>query len=371
MKIFLRENKGKLTLLLILTLCMVGLRTVNIHQVWYYLTPWENLGSPPEPAERITRIDLPGENGSLDEFVYVKVSTGDFLGCCGLAKDANNGWVKLDRPYTDFYDIADSEENACIERIETEWGFREDLQGAKNHGDAGQCFPHIYAVYQIKQDGSVWKKIIGEDKPRSFKEVSFEFVFFVYLGYLVFLAFAWIRENHIVNADNQQEGQHTKRLPAWLLLTCLVVLTLSVTVFHNRTNINQLIRDEFTGEYLYSDGFWSLRIDLHADQTFHMRLVRDFGGPYEDDGYYIIEEGSIKLIGSPGNDYVNKFDLIPIKWGQRKYLLPTFFINSFCKSTGHSEPRKTAQGLAYLHVDDWKLPAEGEPRFMDGRKACP
>jgi hypothetical protein len=54
-----------------------------------------------------------------------------------------------------------------------------------------------------------------------------------------------------------------------------------------------------------------------------------------------------------------------------KYLLPTFFINNFCESVGHSEPRKTAQGLAYLPVDDWKLPAEGEPRFMDGRKACP
>jgi hypothetical protein len=369
MKTFLWENKEKLILLLILTLCMVSLRTVNIHQVWYYLTPWEDLGAPPETVQRITRIDLPGENGSIDEFVYVKVSTGDFFGCCGLAKDTSNGWIKLDRPYADFYDIADSEENVCIERIEAEWGFREDLPNTKNNGDAGQCFPHMYAVYQIKQDGSVWKKFGSEDKPKLFKEVSFEFVFFVYLGYLVFLAFAWMCENHIVSADDLQAERHTKPFPAWLLPTSLIALALGATVFHYRTDPTQLIRTEFTGEYLL---YSSLKIDLYTDQTFHMKLLGNIGEPFEDDGYYVIEEGSIKLIGSSDNIFVNKLNLIPVKWGQRKYLIPTFFINDFCEAVRHSGSRKATQSiLYYLHDDNWKLSAEGEPRFVDGRQACP
>ncbi|MFZ5877840.1 MAG: hypothetical protein ACOY0R_00570 [Chloroflexota bacterium] len=372
MQTFIRENKGKLTFLLSLVLCLVGLRTVNIHQVWYYLTPWQDLGAPPKPAERITRIDLPGEDGSLDEFVYVKVSTGDFFGCCGLAKDASNGWVKLDRPYTGFYDIADAEENACIERIEVEWGFREDLQGAKNHGDAGQCFPHTYAVYQIKQDGSIWKKLVSEDKPRLFKEVSFEFVFFVYLGYLVFLAFAWIRENHIDNVDNQQAERGAKPVPVWLLLTGLVVLALGAVLFHFRTDIDRLVRNEFTGEYVRSiGGLWRFQLNLHDDLTFYAKITPDSTGPMEITGQYMIEHGKIQLSASRDNIFTDQYKLVPIRWGERKYLIEEPLIPSFCKGIRFAKSRKNATGIAYLHPGDWNLPAEGEPRFMDGRKACP
>ena len=370
MRTFLRENKGRLFLLLVLILCLVSLRIVNIYQIWYYLTPWENLGTPPVEAQKIVQVNLPVEDGVPQAGVYIKAAPREFYGCCNLTE--TEGWTPADKPYYKFYGSVSADTVACTERIKFEWGIPSNIRNAKDSKDIGSCYPHEYAVYQLKQDRGVWGKNISEEEPRQFKTIAFEVVFFILLLYIVFLAIILLWEKKRIKENNNQF--ETKPAPTnntWLFLIGLIIIAISALAFRYYTDVNETIKREFTGEYLYSDGFWSLRIGLHADQTFHMRLVRDFGGPYEDDGYYIIEEGSIKLIGSPGNDYVNKFDLIPIKWGQRKYLLPTFFINSFCKSTGYSEPRKTAQGLAYLHIDDWKLPAEGEPRFMDGRKACP
>jgi len=369
MKTFLRENSLRLLLLLILTLCMVGLRTVNIHKVWYYFTPWENLGVPPVEAQKIAQVNLPVEGGVPQARVYIKAAPREFYGCCNLTE--TEGWAPADKPYYKFYGSVDADTVACTERLKFEWGIPSNIQNAKDSKDTGRCYPHKYLVYQLKQDGSVWGKTVYEEVPRQFKEVSFEIVFFAFLGYLVFLAFAWARENHVVLTNDQQVELQTKTIPIRLALTGLVVLALCATIFHYKTNVNQVVKDEFTGGYMRSDGLWVYRIALNADQTFHMEIVPDFGGPLEDDGYYVVDQGNIRLIGSPNNIFANKFDLIPIKWDKRRYLIETALINNFCESVGHSKIRNNAIWIAYLHQDDRKLPAEGEPKFVDGRKVCP
>jgi hypothetical protein len=364
MKTFLWENKGKLILLLILTLCMVGLRTVNIHQVWYYLTPWKNLGRPPVEAQKIAQVNLPVEGDVPQAAVYIKAAPREFYGCCNLTEAG--GWAPADKPFYKFYGSVDAKTVACTERIKFEWGIPSSIQNAK---DTGRCYPHEYAVYQLKQDGSVWGKTVREEGPRQLKSIAFEVIFFILLLYLVFLAIILLgKQQRVKENNNQIKTNQAPTTSIWLSLIGLIIIAISVLAFRYYTDINETIKREFTGEYIRR-GDWVFKINLRANQTFHMEIFSDFGDPipYEDEGSFTIRDGKIILAGSPENSYANKFGFIPIKWGERKYLFEDALIFSFCDPI---ELRINSSGT-YIHQDDWKLPAEGEPRFMDGRKACP
>jgi|GEM_PF-5612919 len=52
----------------------------------------------------------------------------------------------------------------------------------------------------------------------------------------------------------------------------------------------------------------------------------------------------------------------PIRWGDRRYLIPTERMMSFLNEINlGTEPRQSARGLHYLRQDDWELLASGLP----------
>ncbi len=177
MKTFLRENKGKSIFLIILILGMISLWRINIYQVWYFFTPWENLGIPHSKVIQILRVDFPsGYFGILEDAQpTIYVST------------ANRRIYSLIYPYSwypeghSYYAVSDNkkeEKMACALKLGREWGI--EMNERQNKLDVitmGECSTqgmYQYAAYKINQDGSVWRKYINEERPKNFRlTVSF------------------------------------------------------------------------------------------------------------------------------------------------------------------------------------------------------
>ena len=161
--------------------------------------------------------------------------------------------------------------------------------------------------------------------------------------------------------------------------TSLLVIVASVFAFWiYRVDIlpKKIITNELSGEYEFnSGGYWFFLLEIRSDKTFYMKVVPDFGGPFEDQGPYVVEDGKIRLMGNPDNIFANKYSFVPVKWGARKYLIEDERISDFCESivrtSGRQEPRTEVVGLFYLHKDDWKLSVTGEPVYLTGNKVCP
>lgn len=371
MRTFLRENKGRLFLLLVLILCLVSLRTVNIYQIWYYLTPWENLGTPPMPAERIMEIKLPEPGGDQSIIVYVKGPNRNYFGCCSLT--AEEGWTPSDKPYYEFYGSPNLELGFCAELIRDEWDIQDDFSDAKKSLEAGQCHPSfLYSAFQIRQDGNVRRKIIDEKIPGAFKQFSFEVALGLLFVDLILLALSVRNKIHI------QDGiDPSKADTARLILVCLIVVAVGAMAFRYFSDIDEKIQREIPGEYVRGFGaFGSNRLTLHSDQSYSAEITLE-NRTYElEGGRYSVKNGRIIFLGSVKNRSLEDIFsissyLIPIQWGERIYLVEKLEMASFCENDVDWEPREDIGWSDFLHQDDWKLPAEGEPRFMDGRKACP
>jgi hypothetical protein len=55
-------------------------------------------------------------------------------------------------------------------------------------------------------------------------------------------------------------------------------------------------------------------------------------------------------------------DLIPVRWGERSYLVPTQDAEDFCNEVNQGrEPRDGPHGHSYLRTDDWKKQVAGLP----------
>jgi hypothetical protein len=91
----------------------------------------------------------------------------------------------------------------------------------------------------------------------------------------------------------------------------------------------------------------------------------------ENQGIYKVEDGFLILSPQKPISFpdVTPTMLIPVKWGERLYLVPDERILGFCMDIKQGkEPRKEAQGLFYLRENDWEKPVIGVPDFPDKYK---
>jgi hypothetical protein len=163
MKIFLRENKWGLFLLVVPILCLIVIWNINIYKVWWdYFTPWKNFGSPPAKVEQILRVNFP--HSPFQEarpIIYVYTFDRRVYVLDGRAQ-----W-RLGRNMLYFaeHDFNKEEKLACVDKIKQEWGLaEEDFQNAESVVAQGICSPndsYQYAIYQIKPDGSIWEKYVN------------------------------------------------------------------------------------------------------------------------------------------------------------------------------------------------------------------
>jgi hypothetical protein len=128
---------------------------------------------------------------------------------------------------------------------------------------------------------------------------------------------------------------------------------------------------DFTGDFYLGDGLgvnWLLSIK--PDQNFVLRTGSDLGITRDYSGSIVITNSQI-LLSTPENGIFMPQTLIPVQWGQRRYLIPTDDLASFCEWQSKGlEPRKGMWGIVYLRLNDWDLPAEGQPITLNGNSLC-
>jgi hypothetical protein len=163
-----------------------------------------------------------------------------------------------------------------------------------------------------------------------------------------------------------------KRLIA--LLTVLGIGLLLVLVM--RSYITQPVQlmtwQDFQGVYYLGDGLgiiWDLTIQ--PEQKFLLHMGSDLGVVAEYTGTIVIINGQV-LLSTPENGRWMPQTAVPVQWGQRHYLVLKEDIADFCEWRSEGlEPRKSILGnIAYLRMNDWELPAEGQPITLDGIPLC-
>ena len=85
------------------------------------------------------------------------------------------------------------------------------------------------------------------------------------------------------------------------------------------------------GEYVRSDGFMHERLVLATPGTFMYEELGCVGGPTTYRGE---AEVSVDRVSIQGRHGVLERELIPVTWGQRRYLVPSAEMKRFCSYVG-------------------------------------
>jgi hypothetical protein len=128
---------------------------------------------------------------------------------------------------------------------------------------------------------------------------------------------------------------------------------------------------EFSGEY-YMASFWSWHLSIKSDKTFSLEIFTDTGSHLQYTGDVSVEGNRFQIIMSDSNS--NKpSELVPIRWGQRKYIIDVDTVSDFCNDIEQGwEPRDDMiGGPYYLRDGDWDRFVIWRPIQLDGHLLCP
>lgn len=132
---------------------------------------------------------------------------------------------------------------------------------------------------------------------------------------------------------------------------------------------NKALQD-FSGEY-YMGFYWSWHLSIRADSTFALEIFDDMGGYHQFAGSVVVENNQFRLVTSD-KDFDEPTELIPVKWGQRRYIIDAKMVDSFCYDMSQGwEPREfVIGGPFYLKENHWEKPAGLIPVLLNGFPLC-
>lgn len=151
--------------------------------------------------------------------------------------------------------------------------------------------------------------------------------------------------------------------------------TVPKAVLPSRTNdqmVGQVVSQGLAGNYYYGSGAGvNSNLNLSEHGIFTLNNKDGTKISEENQGIYKVEDGFLILSPQKPISFsdVTPALLIPVKWGERIYLVPDERILGFCMDIKQGkEPRKEAQGLFYLRENDWEKPVTGVPDFPEKYK---
>ena len=141
--------------------------------------------------------------------------------------------------------------------------------------------------------------------------------------------------------------------------------------------------DTWAGRYLWSSGFESLKLSLAPRSGAVMRPASDVVAPGPDSGFdcpiQVADDGGIHLLWSPAAMHSAagflSTELVPIRWGARRYLLPPAGLAQFAERINLGlEPRvyfmvdgeRGRQDTVLLRAGDEFKPVWGLPQSPSG-----
>lgn len=184
------------------------------------------------------------------------------------------------------------------------------------------------------------------------------------------------------------------RILKQVCLSCLAVLTMAGSGYTQQTRLSV---QDLIGTYKYSGGFAGGSITIEAEGRYHTNSS-DCTQEYFDAGTYTFKDGVISFVtmkstvkshGENDNQARNLLDpkvykeiyhqeptannrtstLIPVKWGDRLYLIESHSLREFCNAINLGlEPRRTTGvdsylGVFYLRDGDHEKSTLGHPNL--------
>ena len=144
----------------------------------------------------------------------------------------------------------------------------------------------------------------------------------------------------------------------------------------NTLSDSQILR-EFAGIYSFNAGLYGMTLVLNCDGTFVFAASTDSPPVGYRAGTTLVHAGQIQFKYETNTSTSFNWALIPVRWGQRKYLIWTDKVMDFCqdiksKDSYFYEPRdKEASGNYLLRNGDEKMEAAGFPLLPSGERICP
>lgn len=165
-------------------LCLILLWSVNIYKIWWDVTPWKNLGSPPRVTiVHIGQIEFPGSwypDFNLLHFMpgndfRAPIPSAYVYGLGGVYNvDAAGNWVAVESTRNPMLEpIVIDNEKECAALLKATWRLREEhFPAARWVDERGYCYSEYYqyAAYRMDEDGNVWIKYLNSKYPEHFRD---------------------------------------------------------------------------------------------------------------------------------------------------------------------------------------------------------
>ncbi len=85
-----------------------------------------------------------------------------------------------------------------------------------------------------------------------------------------------------------------------------------------------------------------------------------------------MDDGKLRLLLSSEQIPLTPTVLIPVRWGERRYLIYAEELSEFCKSIENGvEPRNKSNGDFHMKELNWEIPVDGQPISPNGQEICP
>jgi hypothetical protein len=131
--------------------------------------------------------------------------------------------------------------------------------------------------------------------------------------------------------------------------------------------IKSLVNHPWAGEYYCGDGLHNSYVYIAPRAGFLFIYRGDIGLPYANHGPVEQRDGRLHLSLTPPLEGDNFYwdlskTLIPITWGERKYLVQSERLIDFCNQVNEGrEPRQDVYGFSLLRRGDEKMKVTGTP----------
>jgi hypothetical protein len=134
--------------------------------------------------------------------------------------------------------------------------------------------------------------------------------------------------------------------------------------------------EDFTGAYFLGEGLGIAKtFVINDDWTFEVKIVSERESYPTAVGLMRVDADRIYL--NDDAEVTNIEYIIPVQWGDRRYLIPYFSfetedaVEGFCRRVeNEEEPRDKRHGWVYLQNGQWDWPTDGLPITPWGAQLC-
>ncbi len=155
---------------------------------------------------------------------------------------------------------------------------------------------------------------------------------------------------------------------AWRLVIAVVLVPLSLLAAPVRSERPEPIAslEQIAGKYYLGKGMgFAYTLTIHPRGTFSYTWRGCLGIYAEASGSAFLSDGELVLepaSGKGGTDQGLETRFLPIRWGERQYLVPADQRLELANQINErQEPRSSPFGNVYLREGDWNKPVTGEP----------